>query len=343
MNFALYILSVTFLTLFFQFFLKQNKILINDVGDSHQKFTSNKKVTLTGGILIFLGICYFFNKEFLNFYLFLSSIFILGIASDLQLVKSAIWRFFFQISIVIFFVILDNLHLSDTRIFFLDKLLQNDFFNYLFISFCILIALNGSNFIDGLNGLCIGYYSLICGVIILLGNGEYIVTHYNFFNYLIIILLICFFINILNLFFLGDSGSYLLGSMFSFLLIKIYSFNQNLSPFFIILLLWYPCFETLFSMIRKINFNKSPMKPDNKHLHQLIFLYFNKKVNYSVYLSNNISSIIINAYNLIIFLIGMNFISNTKVQLSLIILNLILYTIIYLKCLKINKSNNQNL
>ena len=81
------------------------------------------------------------------------------------------------------------------------------------------------------------------------------------------------------------------------------------------------------------------MKPDNKHLHQLIFLYFNKKVNFSIYLSNNISSIIINVYNLIIFLIAMNFISNTKVQLYLIILNLILYTIIYFKCLKINKSN----
>ena len=81
------------------------------------------------------------------------------------------------------------------------------------------------------------------------------------------------------------------------------------------------------------------MKPDNKHLHQSIFLYFNKKVNFSIYLSNNISSIIINVYNLIIFLIAMNFISNTKVQLYLIILNLILYTIIYFKCLKINKSN----
>lgn len=339
MNFILYIFVVIILTLVFQFFLKKKNILINDVGDLHQKFTSTKKVTLTGGILIFLGVCYFYNKEFLNLYLFLLSILVLGIASDLQLIKSALWRFIFQISIVITFVILNNLFLIDTRIIFLNKILEYDFFNYLFLTFCVLIALNGSNFIDGLNGLCVGYYSLICGVIILLSNNALIIFHYDFFNYLIIILFISFLLNILNVFFLGDSGSYLLGSMFSFFLIKIYSLNENLSPFFIILLLWYPCFETLFSMIRKINLKRSPMKPDNKHLHQLIFLYFNKKVNFSIYLSNNISSIIINVYNLIIFLIAMNFISNTKVQLYLIILNLILYTIIYFKCLKINKSN----
>ena len=340
MNFILYIFILVVLTLLFQLFLKKKNILINDIGDTHQKFTSNKKVALTGGILIFLGTFYFFNKEFLNLYLFLSSILILGIASDLQLIKSALSRLILQFSIVIFFVILDNLHLSNTRILLLNNMLQNDLFNYLFLSFCILIVLNGSNFIDGLNGLCIGYYILICGVIILLNNNGLVITYYNFFNYLIIILIICFLFNISNIFFLGDSGSYLLGSMFSFFLINIYSSNANLSPFFIILLLWYPCFETLFSMIRKVNLDRtSPMKPDSKHLHQLFFLYFNKKVNFSVYISNNISSIIINFYNLIIFLIAMNYISSSKVQLSLILLNLILYTIIYLRCLKFNKSN----
>ena len=33
-----------------------------------------------------------------------------------------------------------------------------DIFNYIFVTFCILIILNGTNFTDGLNTLVIGYY-----------------------------------------------------------------------------------------------------------------------------------------------------------------------------------------
>ena len=32
----------------------------------------------------------------------------------------------------------------------LDKFLQNHIFNYIFVTFCILIVINGSNFFDGL-------------------------------------------------------------------------------------------------------------------------------------------------------------------------------------------------
>ena len=63
-----------------------------------------------------------------------------------------------QISLVILFVSITDLKIQDTRIFLLDELLENMLFNCLFVSFCILILINGSNFIDGLNTLNIGYY-----------------------------------------------------------------------------------------------------------------------------------------------------------------------------------------
>ena len=119
--------------------------------------------------------------------------------------------------------------------------------------------------------------------------------------------------------------------MISFLtgyfLIKIYNYNYNVSPFFIALLLWYPCFENLFSIIRKFNFNSSPLKPDNMHLHQLIFIYIKKKLKYNVLLTNNLSSVIINFVNLIFILIGSLNSNNTVLQIFLILL----MTVIYIK------------
>ena len=76
---------------------------------------------------------------------------------------------------------------------------------------------------------------------------------------------------------MGDSGSYALGLMCGYFLIKIYELNQEISPYFIILLLWYPCFENLFSIIRKFSFRKSPINADNNHLHQLVYFYLKKK------------------------------------------------------------------
>ena len=88
--------------------------------------------------------------------------------------------------------------------------------------------------------------------------------------------------------YLGDSGSYLIGVSIGSLLILIYKEISFISPFFIVLLLWYPCFENLFSIIRKKKFNLSPLNADNKHLHHLLFYYLNTKYNFTKLSSNNI-------------------------------------------------------
>ena len=66
--------------------------------------------------------------------------------------------------------------------------------------------------------------------------------------------------NYKNYLFLGDNGSYLLGFFYSIVLIDFYNFNQSISPFFIILLLWYPSFEILFSILRKFVLGGSSFK-----------------------------------------------------------------------------------
>lgn len=331
MNFLIYLSVLTiFLLLTNKFFINYN-ILISETGDRHQKFASKDKVPLTGGIFLFLSFLFFFNEEILSFILFSFLILLLGIFSDLKNIKSAFTRFIIQISLVLTFVIFNDFQLFNTKIYLLDKLLAYELFNYLFVSFCILIVINGSNFFDGLNTLSIGYYLLISLVLYYLQEFNYITNNEFFINYILIVLVITFFLNFINKIYLGDSGSYLLGFTFSIFLIDIYIKNPQISPFFIIVLLWYPSFETLFSIIRKNIMNKSPMRPDSNHLHQQLFNVIYRSKKFDKFYSNLLSASFINLYNLIIFMISVNFFSNSQIQVLLILLNITLYTFIYLK------------
>ena len=80
-----------------------------------------------------------------------------------------------------------------------------------------------------------------------------------------------------GLLFLGDSGAYLISFVIGCILIHFsYDNNHIVSPYFIACMLWYPAYENLFSIIRKHNLNKSPINPDAKHFHQLLFFYLKK-------------------------------------------------------------------
>ena len=331
MTYLFYLFLLTILIIFLNKYLMYLNFLVSETGDRHQKFASNKIVPLTGGVFLFLSFLYFINYEVLSFILFSFLIFILGIFSDLKDIKSAYVRFIIQISIVLTFVVFNDLQLFNTKIYLLDRLLSNNLFNYIFVSFCILIVINGSNFFDGLNTLNIGYYLLVSLIIFYLKQNQIISVNEIFIEYLLIVLLILFFLNLINKIYLGDAGSYLLGFTFAVYLIKLYIDNQDLSPFFIIVLLWYPSYETLFSIIRKNIMNKSPMDPDSNHLHQQIFHLIKKKLKLSKLYSNLLAANLINLYNLVIFVISLNFLSNSQIQVLLILLNITLYTLIYFK------------
>ena len=332
MFFLIYLSLITLIILYSCNILKKKKILLSETGEIHQKFASKNKVPLLGGAYLFLSSIYFFETEFIIYYSFGVSILILGIFSDLKYFKSAKLRLLLQIFIVVLFVYLIDIKIYDTRIFALDFILQNIFINIIFVSFCILILINGSNFFDGLNALNIGYFYII-SFLIYYANSSDIINLYDFpIINLILSITIILFLNIINKIFLGDSGSYFLGLFFSVFLIFIYKWNPFISPFFILFLFWYPCFENLFSILRKNILKKSPMKPDSNHLHQLIFYFIKKKFkNKNILHVNLISSVLINIYNFLIFVISINFISNSQVQIMLIILNIFCYFIIYLK------------
>ena len=191
-----------------------------------------------------------------------------------------------------------------------------------------MVLMNGSNFIDGLNGLLLGYFLLVLIFLHKLGLHELIELEDKKILFCIYILSFILILNFLNYLFLGDSGAYSLSLIVGYILINIYQNSTGISPYYIILLLWYPCFENLFSIIRKLA-NKNPLNPDTNHLHQFIFIFFQKKIKLSSLLSNNLASVLINFFNFVILYAGSKNINHTFFQLKLLFISLLIYVLVY--------------
>lgn len=72
--------------------------------------------------------------------------------------------------------------------------------------------------------------------------------------------------------FLGDGGAYFLGFMLAQLAVQLVIRNPTVSPVYALAVLFYPVFETLFSIWRRRVIRGTPVdQPDALHLHQLIF------------------------------------------------------------------------
>ena len=325
-----YLISYSFLLVIFltcRFIFKNLK---SKFFKKHQKFAGRESIPLIGGLVVFIFII--FNFENFDKYILIFSFVILclGISSDCDFLNSPKIRLILQSSIIIIFVDILNLDIQDLRNDFLNNLISNYYLKIFFISFCLLVLINGSNFIDGLDGLNLGYFLSIVIIILILNQSSKIIINEKQIMILFYVLTFLFILNIFNFLYLGDSGSYLIGFLFGYFLIEMNSTNSLLSPYFIALLLWYPAFENLFSIIRKKIKKLDPLYADNLHFHQLLFLFLKTKKNKFIKnFSNPISSLIINTYNFSIFFIGLSYFSHTKSLLFLIIFNVTIYLFFY--------------
>tara|TARA_A100001037_G_scaffold249177_1_gene231807 strand:+ start:589 stop:1626 length:1038 start_codon:yes stop_codon:yes gene_type:complete len=299
----------------------------------HKKLAvDNKNTLLTGGLSFLLLLFLFFEGNYF-LKLFCCLVFIIGIISDLNLINSPAKRLFLQAIIISFFIFYFENNIYFTDIYYLDLILEYNIISYLFTIYCFLILINGTNFIDGLNGLVIGYYILSLGVLLIFILNKNISYDYSLLTILIMILIINFPFNLFGKNFLGDSGSYLVAFMTGYVLVDFYISYSEISALFIVTLLWYPAFENLFSIIRKKINKIDPSKPDSNHFHQLIFKFFMLKFK-DKKKTNIISSLIINLFNLIVFFLAY-YLYNSSIGLTvLLLINTILYTYCYLFLLK---------
>ena len=254
----------------------------------------------SGGLaIIFLLIILIFINYFLfanNFfdYLFISlSLFILGFLDDLKVNLSPNIRLSAMILVLMLSITFLPIEINRSGFLFLDEWLQNNIFQTIFVLLCFIFIINGSNFIDGFNGL-LSIHFLIINIIFLLINLDN--SHFDFSYFIIgqivIILSFLFFNFPSGKIFLGDGGSYMIGALTALNAINTSYLNPYISPILFVVILFYLFFEVFFSFIRKVYLKKSPLQPDKLHLHMLI----HKRLEaYKPSASNNyITSLIIN-------------------------------------------------
>ena len=338
MNTIFIIISYILLIIFLNSLFLKKKFLVDKKQLIHKSFTSKDLVPISGGFLILFNLL-LFNSNY-RAKIFFIGIFSLGILSDLLIIEKPLKKFFIQFFIVVTFLLLLNISILSTKVFFIDFFIKNKLFALLFSAFCLLILINGSNFLDGINTLVCGYYIII--VLVILYIGHYNKINYNFleFYYLLISLLVIFLFNFFSKTYLGDSGTFLLSFLVGYQLINLCNINLSLtkyiSPIFILLLLWYPAFENLFSIIRKTLSKSNASKPDNLHLHHLLFSYLKIKIK-NKKIINSLTGTILNFYNFIIFFIGAQFYNKTNFLVILVIINISVYVITYFSLLRKNQ------
>lgn len=145
-------------------------------------------------------------------------------------------------------------------------------FAVVFTSFAVGGITNAINIIDGFNGLAGGFTVIVLAALAFVA----VMVGDNFvFTVALALTGALLGFTIWNWpagkIFLGDGGAYLIGFLLAELSVLLVTRNPEVSPWFPLLLLIYPVFETFFSIYRrKFKHGLSPGQPDNMHLHQLI-------------------------------------------------------------------------
>ena len=158
---------------------------------------------------------------------------------------------------------------------------------------CLAALANGFNMIDGSNGLLLSSVISILSCLNLLADvvGDGIILSFT------VLMIIILFSQMLFNFpyggmFMGDLGAYGLGLIIGFYTIVFFGRHADeLMSWFAILILFYPIFEVIFSMVRRLRSQKIVTQADNHHLHQLIFKSLNRK--FSPLMANNLIVLIL--------------------------------------------------
>ena len=336
MNFNLILITILS-TIALLILSKKTNLLIDIKNQKHKNYVSKKKNHILGGIVFILF--WIFNVIFdnalmyrdLNVYFICIIVFIIGLFSDLKILENPQKRFILQVVLLLSYIQLIDFSIPVSNIQIIDFFLDNEYFNKFFTIFCLMILINGYNFIDGMNTLLI-VYNITISAILLIFFEENLQNIDLLKNFMVIMLILLLF-NINGSLILGDGGSYAIGLFVGIYLISFAANNPYLSPFFVISLIWYPCFELLFSMIRRFSSKKKMYKPDTNHYHQKLFKFFNFKEKNN-FICHLYVSLVINFY--CFFSIFLNiFLGLRTYQLTLFIaLNIIVYLITYQKLLK---------
>ena len=343
-------LSIFTLVTFFIFLIiskysyKINNGALLDKDFSKPQAFHRNAISRSGGIAGIICLNFFFLIYFLLYskilyeYIFISNLmFIIGFLDDIKIKVSPSKRLLLMTTFLFCVIHFLPVEIFNVDIPFLANFLQIDFFSSIFVLLCFLFIINGANLIDGFNGLLTINLIIINTIFLYMnvssGNNEFLI----FLIAQIIILLSFLLFNFPNAkIFLGDSGSYLMGSLVALNAIITNNLNPNYSSFFFCTLLFYLFFEVFFSFLRKVIQKKSPVHPDDKHLHMLlyghVFLMLGKDK------GNYVTTIIINLVYSSLILPALIFAKNPVISRYWFFSLIVIYLFIYLRLYRLTKN-----
>jgi UDP-N-acetylmuramyl pentapeptide phosphotransferase/UDP-N-acetylglucosamine-1-phosphate transferase len=192
------------------------------------------------------------------------------------------------------------------------------------------------NIIDGYNGLAGAVAMIVCGALahVALQLGD---RHLATLLLLMVGATAGFFV--LNyprgLIFAGDGGAYLWGGVIAIASITLVQRHEEVSPWFPMLLLIYPVWETVFSIYRKVARGVSPGVADALHFHQLIYRRIVREVFHDdearrMLMRNNRTSPYLWGFTLLTVIPAVLFWRNTPVLMGFCLLFVLTYVPAYI-------------
>ena len=276
MNFILlFLFQLIIIFISIKLYYKSNIVMIDKSINNVQKIHVNP-VPRFGGVCLFIGLIssYFFRLNestfFLQFLVCMLPMLLISFYEDVMqntTPKIRLLGILISSFTIIQLIPLPNIDLPLVSYFLTFNLIKITFF-----AICMATLINGFNVIDGSNG--VASTSAISAIVSVICISIELDDYSLLQLYLTIVILLITFM-LFNYpwgkIFLGDSGAYMLGYMTGVITIYFYARHEELPFYGALLILFYPLIELIFSFFRKIITRKNPLKPDEHHLHLILY------------------------------------------------------------------------
>ncbi len=293
--------GISFLATYLLSKIARKRGIFIDIASSKGHGVHEGAVPRVGGTAVFFALSLLFLYAILNVthepgdsgklllvWIFGFLFFIVGVLEDAGLNIKPRLRFMVFSLLALIFLLL-SLNMYDREFFIYDFRLFKIplWFAFPFTWVAIVGLVNAINISDGLDGLSSGIVLIafaFLGIILhKIGDDFLSFVFAGFSSVLFGFWVINFLLWRIGLpgglkmrVFLGDSGTYMLG--FISAVFSIWAVNRNglLSPGAPFILFFYPVWETLNSMARRVVEGRGVFEADNQHFHNFLYLYFGK-------------------------------------------------------------------
>lgn len=323
------------------------------VGERRQKIfgraSSRESSARIGGVCVFLSLSsgvFFLNEDGAQTLLFLlSSMFVpffFGLIDDVYIEVSPFLRLITSVLAGAFLCYLLETKITNLGFESIGFLISHPIGQFGLTVIAIALSINSFNIVDGLNGLMLGTFVIIIIALSVITSSYGLDTFTQLCCIFAGSAIGLFLVNYpRGLIFSGDSGSYLLGGVTAWAVIELNRLDLGVSAFLSLLLVAYPIYETLRTVLRRFFFNVSLFKPDRNHLHYLLHDFVATKIEAKNWKINAISSTLMLIFPLITSVFSIIYHRNEKAILVGFSLFVVLYESMYF-FLKIQKRRNIN-